>query len=332
LRADFPVLLFFYLFLTNLSAPKNENPYSAHHRQYPLIYFPDYIAQAHTAIPPPPSPPAAPARPKKLKAATTWISLPIISTVALVFFNIICGYCFFSGIVALFLLIFVPIFTYFGLYRYVQNMLNEQYADLLEAHRIAQLDHQIKLQLHKANLQNYQSEAATKNFRYNLAMQYMQNRTNPPRRLRRTVARGRSEEQFYYHLVKHFGKTFIRKSMQLGDFEKPYAPDFCFIDPNTGLHIDIEIDEPYIANTQQAIHYKGADSNRNDFFVQNGWLVVRFAEEQIVKYPEACCAQIEAVRQFALYLQPQLDTHVPVVPHWTRAEAEKMAQRGTRNY
>lgn len=242
------------------------------------------------------------------------------------------GYALFSGWLGFLLLVFTPLAAYFFLFRYAQRLLKEAHEKQMAAYQTAVLDYDIRRQQHKGLLAGYQTESAVKTFRYVLMIKKMKTLTNEPKRLRRMVQRGRSEEQFYNALVRHFGKNFIRKSMQLGEFASPYAPDFCFINAATGMHIDIEIDEPYVGDSKEPIHYRGKDSDRNAFFTQNGWFVIRFSEEQIVKYPTACCTQIEALQQFTLLIRPDLPAHVPQVPHWTRAEAVKMAERGTRNW
>ena len=80
-----------------------------------------------------------------------------------------------------------------------------------------------------------------------------------------------------------------------------YSPDISLIEIADGLnlYIDIEIDEPYegkndIAN-RRPIHYRGYDDNRNNTFANSGWIVIRFAEIQVHKCPEACCQFIAGV-------------------------------------
>lgn len=317
---------------------KNSNPpptkpiYTAFHKQFPLIYFPAYIRSAHESMPAPVEPPAPPARVRRARASRRWITVPSFGMVGLVFFNIILGYPFFAPAACFLLIIITPPFAYFGLYRYMQRAMEEQYAADVKAHEQLLAEHAIAVRRFKAQKDAPVTEAAIQAHRHQLVIKRLKTQTAAPKRLRRITARGRSEERFYEYLVRHFGRTYIRKSMQLGDFELPYAPDFCWIDESTGLHIDIEIDEPYVANTLEAIHYKGADTDRNDYFTLQGWVVIRFSEEQIVKYPEACCEQIEALRQFVLYLRTDLPTIVPVAPLWSRREAEEMAQKGSRNY
>ncbi len=68
--------------------------------------------------------------------------------------------------------------------------------------------------------------------------------------------------------------------------------------------MDIEIDEPYVLNTGEPIHfdyckkytkfridrtYQSIDAYRNSLFQMHGWFVVRFTEEQVFNHSEACC-------------------------------------------
>lgn len=34
------------------------------------------------------------------------------------------------------------------------------------------------------------------------------------------------------------------------------------------------------------------DSKRNNFFINKGWLVIRFSEEQVVRHPHSCCKTV----------------------------------------
>ncbi|MDW8296830.1 MAG: hypothetical protein RMJ97_08090, partial [Raineya sp.] len=54
------------------------------------------------------------------------------------------------------------------------------------------------------------------------------------------------------------------------------------------LFVDIEIDEPY-GFRGKPIHTIGSDEPRNAFFTEKGWIVIRFAEEQVIREPLQCC-------------------------------------------
>jgi very-short-patch-repair endonuclease len=95
---------------------------------------------------------------------------------------------------------------------------------------------------------------------------------------------GRSETYFDYKLDKYF-RGFIRRSVNIGRFK----PDYIFCDAGRKIYIDIEIDEPYVLIKNIPIHYKGYDDKRNSYFLSKGWDVIRFTEEQVANYPNACC-------------------------------------------
>lgn len=65
---------------------------------------------------------------------------------------------------------------------------------------------------------------------------------------------GKSEARFENYLKKHFGNNILKKVTVNFYADYPYTPDFVFIDPDTKLHIDIEIDEPYTFNGKKPIH------------------------------------------------------------------------------
>ena len=81
-----------------------------------------------------------------------------------------------------------------------------------------------------------------------------------------------------------------------------YYPDIILVHNN--IYIDIEIDEPYTNEDGKTIHYAvknidshyySIDEDRNDFFRYEGFEVIRFAEEQIVKNTIDCVNVIKKV-------------------------------------
>ena len=315
-----------------MSTHNTENPYTAYTENYPLIYFPDFVEKVHAAIPPPPSPPPPPKKPSVLKVSKKWMTYPIWGALILVFLNILLSYRFFDLVTAAIIIVLTPIFSIFVLYPYVGKILQEAYKKELDEYQTALLEHTIVVQQHKSNLETYLTESNIRAYRQELMAHRFLSDTLPPKRVRRSVRVGRSEETFHKQLLKHFGKDFIRKSVQLGEGEFAYVPDCCYVDEHRGIYIDIEIDEPYVAETLEPIHYKGKDNARNAFFTKHGWLVIRFSEEQIIKYPQGCCNQIEALCRFVLCQSSKLEILVPLTEHWTKAKAMAMAERGSRNY
>jgi len=161
-------------------------------------------------------------------------------------------------------------------------------------------------------------------------------KTTKPHDRTNQATQGASERHFKIHLDRYFPKRIrLDLALSIPDFPKPYTVDFAYQHPS-GLRIDIEIDEPYVYTSKQPIHYQGKDDKRNQAFLDRGWVVIRFAESQVIQQPESCCKEIAKIIAEALadpaLLKPfaQVPELTPV-PHWTQAEAEEMARQNTRN-
>lgn len=117
----------------------------------------------------------------------------------------------------------------------------------------------------------------------------------------------------------------------------PYTPDFAYIDALLDLHIDIEIDEPYAAKKREPTHFIGLESQRtrDKHFQQRGWIVIRFSEEQVVRWPDSCCKtvaeSIANITNTPLILK-QFDGVADLKPmqQWTEHEALEMAKNSYR--
>jgi hypothetical protein len=115
--------------------------------------------------------------------------------------------------------------------------------------------------------------------------------------------KGKTEKIFFNTLRREFGnKIQADKGIVLNYISgTPYLPDIVYQDIEKNIFIDIEIDEPYSLDEfeeAEPIHYETADDNRNLFFEENGWTVIRFAEEQIVYDSESCQKIIADVVHF----------------------------------
>ncbi|MEO0043924.1 MAG: hypothetical protein RL329_3372 [Bacteroidota bacterium] len=150
--------------------------------------------------------------------------------------------------------------------------------------------------------------------------------------------KGQSEEDFYNVLTLAFPDRIFRDLIiEPFDGKQPYIPDMIFKHRATNLHIDIEVDEPYVSKTGQPIHYAGytPDNARNKYFNLKGWVVIRFAEEQVVKDPKACCKVIAEVIETMTgdKTYSRRFKNVPVLPpikQWTKEEAAILYQKRHR--
>jgi len=92
------------------------------------------------------------------------------------------------------------------------------------------------------------------------------------------------------------------------------------------FYIDIEIDEPYDALQRISMHCLHADSERDDFFMQRGWVVVRFTERQVAREPVRCVAFVGRIIQ-GLVPHFELPGYLEALPapagerQWTTEEA-----------
>lgn len=101
---------------------------------------------------------------------------------------------------------------------------------------------------------------------------------------------GASEKLFEDALVRSFGDWVKPQQMMLPPgHDLHYTADFMIVEPTTGLHFDIEVDEPISFSTGGATHFVGDDDYRNKCFVDANWVVIRFAEEQVSSQPMRCC-------------------------------------------
>ncbi len=142
-------------------------------------------------------------------------------------------------------------------------------------------------------------------------------------------------ENLFEHKLKKYFKQNILKDVVLNDGKSyPYQPDFVFRYAKHNLLIDIEIDEPYAYKSKEPIHFY--DEKRNDYFLQKGWSIIRFAEFQITKYPELCCKVIaEHIKNMTgenIWIEGfhELD-NLDTIKAWNLIEASKMASSSYRD-
>lgn len=150
--------------------------------------------------------------------------------------------------------------------------------------------------------------------------------------------KGHSESQFERDLWRYFpGKIHTGFKLKRPELNQAYIPDFAYIDPEVPLHIDIEIDEPYSFTTRQPLHYLGEpkDQQRNQFFLAQGWIVIRLSEAQVVKFPDRCCKVIASTiatltqNNAIMAAFRQIPTLKPE-RRWNVDQAQKMSEQGIR--
>ena len=157
--------------------------------------------------------------------------------------------------------------------------------------------------------------------------------------------KSKAKQAFNLVLNKWF-TNYIRTDLTLGDYssnrKQPYWTDFVYFDSKLNLYVDIEIDHPYeLIYDSYETHileknYIGENNYRDNFFNKNGWFVIRFSEEQIVKYPESCCKYIgKLLFQITFnfkYINDFYHIHdLPKMPMWTKSESNYMAKNKYRD-
>jgi DNA replication ATP-dependent helicase Dna2 len=157
--------------------------------------------------------------------------------------------------------------------------------------------------------------------------------TTTPDKIENKFLTGVSEDFFFQYLITKSENYLKNYSIiENAETERYYVPDIVYYDKNTGILLDIEIDEPYLGSDGTPIHYIGYDDKRNKFFTDNGWIVVRFAESQIVKHPEACYLFLDKLIKGLPELK--FDMGFDFIEHvrtWTKDDAHKLAFNRERN-
>lgn len=161
-----------------------------------------------------------------------------------------------------------------------------------------------------------------------------------PYRIRnRAYSRGMQEASFEQFLSRYIKTPYVVRSDigLVNENDSFYEPDIVIVSKKKShIHIDIEIDEPYSVNNEP-IHYLECenDQKRNKYFVDNGWVVIRFSEKQITLYPKGCLRVIEDVLSAidSTYLPEDVSLNEQIVPesHWTLEQARQMIEADERS-
>ena len=116
-----------------------------------------------------------------------------------------------------------------------------------------------------------------------------------------------------------------------------YEPDIAIVNQKwPHIFIDIEIDEPYSVD-KEPIHYIECENDvrRNKYFIEHGWIVVRFSEKQIVKNPLGCISVMEEIIASidSSYVRNEvlLSEVINKEARWTLAESHNMINANARD-
>lgn len=148
---------------------------------------------------------------------------------------------------------------------------------------------------------------------------------------------GVSEERFLGYMKKllpgqiSFGHTYLPQG-----YSHPYSADMEIILP-CGLGIQVEIDEPYVGKTREPHHCwdNDKDTNRDQYFTGEGWVIIRFSERQVVTNPEGSCGAIaslifELTQDSKLTDVMNLSKMLKPDPQWSAQQSQLLEKLKTR--
>lgn len=149
-----------------------------------------------------------------------------------------------------------------------------------------------------------------------------------------SAQKGVSETFFFEHLQAVFGsyaEIHFGQELEIEESDYNYSTDFSLIVEDAGLYLDIEIDECYVGKGKKFVPTHCVDDERDQrrdrFFLDRGWIVIRFAEEQVVRHPQACCQEIAQVLSDLTGDRPFLENYrspvLPSIRQWTKADARR---------
>ncbi|MBP5398230.1 MAG: hypothetical protein J6Y32_06380 [Bacteroidales bacterium] len=140
----------------------------------------------------------------------------------------------------------------------------------------------------------------------------------------RSDIRGYKEPEFLAELKASLTGISISDNfhMRIPGREAPYEPDIVLYDEDINLYIDVEIDEPYDGYNRLVTHIiEGSDSRRDIFFMESGWVVVRFSEKQVHLSSEQCIKLLKNIIAAMRGENPATSPLLEKEPRWNRKQA-----------
>jgi len=213
-----------------------------------------------------------------------------------------------------------------------------------EAKYLYELDHTLYLEKFENSLQSDFSDLSIEDIYESVHNEIHTNQFTQLSASTTENREGKFERQFYDFLkqaeAENFYKDYIIENFLNG---RAYIPDIIYQDKYLKVNIDIEVDEPYTVSkdSSTAIHFgEGTlhvDFDRDIYFNNKGWIVIRFSERQIVEQPYECYKVIkETVRSWLI--KNDFDTEAIINSTkikreacWDEEKGLAMAKLKTRN-
>jgi len=331
---------------------------STNYKTYPEVYIPREIIKISKDFPPLPEEPKEPKFPEDPKPPEKDNSSPgvlliicaifIITIIILISNGIVGGGEMITYLVILIILVVFCSIFYFGSRESNIDKENKYRKDLQNYHNKVKKYEEDKIEykklmvLFEKDKKDIQSKKNIYKFRQERLKEFLFEYS--PLDISKIyeenyIKKGVSETFFisFLNILKNFKiytdcKIYIPNSNNKG-----YFPDFILVNNSKKIVINLEIDEPYNAETGEPIHYfenhKSIDEKRNDFFTDNKWIVIRFAEQQIFQHPELCVKLIKVVIKdinsinFKKIKAPKQF----IIKKWTKIEAHNLAYKKFRH-
>jgi len=307
--------------------------------QYPVIQYPDSFKSLISSYPTLPKEPEKPSKPQKPNMPVSNDSLGcsgllLIPAVIFLFYSFNQTALLIPAIVAF---IFILIYTLNSSVS-SDDKAKEKYENDLKAYNISLVKYKTELERYPSDYDEWYTESLIMSSSefiedYRLFRIREHFRVNTlPKTSESSVKAGVTEQFFLEYLNIAFGSN-VLSQQEVVTVKGRYYPDFVITDHHRKVYIDVEIDEPYVGSTGEPIHYFNIDQKRNIIFSQLNWVVIRFAEEQIIRQPLECCELIKKVLSH-LEVYSQIDNSqstVQKVNIWSFKEASSMAFRRYRH-
>lgn len=152
-----------------------------------------------------------------------------------------------------------------------------------------------RLRTYNQQMRQYQSQSFwrsprqlrnKKGARLEALKQALKGKVQLPKTRRSTQALG-AVGVLYEYLQAAFGEVHFAQELEISGQEASYSIDLTVVEKGC-LYLDIEID-------QEQYQLEELYRERDRFFLERGWIVIRFAHEQVVSHPQSCCQVIAQV-------------------------------------
>ena len=270
------------------------------YRQYPAGIIPHIIAEAQESKIPVPNAPQLPVRPTLEKMRYTGFFLTAITALLIVAykFSIVPSNAWLTAMLTVFLVASVSVMVYNVISNRFKKLANqksiENYEYLMRCYNdeLAAVDEAHRQNNDRAALARFRSQKVSE------ALMLTNCQLKPAEQCDVDC-----NDDFYQILNEYFPeKVLTNYTIAQDDDNSCFVPNYIVSVSDRKLYIDVEIDVPYDLESGEPQSFVGSPANPDEesfskqnhdsFFEKEGWVVIRFAEEQIVKQPISCCKYI----------------------------------------